>query len=165
MSRYGKFAADADGHSRSQKSALMRSCFSRHSRTAARTAQYPVLGSGRRRPVACNWPVLPGTVSRVETSLSHRKQKMATRSTRNVPAHEFDGNSVRLSLARSSNSDLNARNTRWLRETLFQGRSGDEREAAGLAVEAADVDFVEQDRGRDDAAGDSCIAACRAEGA
>jgi hypothetical protein len=45
-------------------------------------AKSSVLLSGR-------WAFLPETVTRVETSLSHRKQRVGYASTRNVPAHGF----------------------------------------------------------------------------
>jgi len=36
-----------------------------------------------------HWPVLPGTVTRVETHLTYRKQSTGYRLTRNVPAHGY----------------------------------------------------------------------------
>jgi hypothetical protein len=85
------FAAEADGCSRSEISVPVRGYFTRLSRAVTPASRCGVSRSGRHRFVACNRSVLPGTVSRVETSLSDRKQKIATRSTRNVRAHEFDG--------------------------------------------------------------------------
>ncbi|HVB87743.1 MAG TPA: PQQ-binding-like beta-propeller repeat protein, partial [Candidatus Dormibacteraeota bacterium] len=55
-------------------------------RTTATAAKFPALLSSLQT-VARSVQVLPGTVTRVETHVSHRKQTAAYLSTRNVPAH------------------------------------------------------------------------------
>jgi hypothetical protein len=52
-------------------------------------AKYSVLPSSHLPRTACHLPVLPETVIRVETHVSHRKQTTGHASTRDVPAHNF----------------------------------------------------------------------------
>jgi hypothetical protein len=52
-------------------------------------AKYSVLSTSRHSLTTRHSCVLPGTVTRVETRLSHRKQTTGHASTRNVPAHGF----------------------------------------------------------------------------